>query len=70
MNFICKFWISCVAVFILQGPVEVAGNIVVAEGRTVAGVDVSTLPGRVVTVDEQQTLQGEVVSVWWYVSVC
>lgn len=39
------------------------GNIVVGEGRTVGGVDVSTLPARLITVDEPQTLEMEVVSV-------
>ncbi|XP_050696036.1 uncharacterized protein LOC126985324 [Eriocheir sinensis] len=43
-----------------EGSVKVAGNIVVAEGRTVAGVDVSTLPARLITVDEPQTLEVEV----------
>lgn len=42
----------------------------VAEGRTVGGVDVSTLPARLITVDDPQTLEMEVVSGgvgWWWV---
>ena len=41
---------------------EVRGDLVVAHGRTVSGVDVSTLSDRVVTLNTQQTLEGEVVS--------
>ncbi|KAK8395748.1 hypothetical protein O3P69_005682 [Scylla paramamosain] len=44
-----------------EGSAEVRGNLVVAQGRRLAGVDVSTLHAQVVTLDTAQTLEEEVV---------
>ncbi|KAG0721199.1 hypothetical protein GWK47_046940 [Chionoecetes opilio] len=41
-------------------PAEVRGNLVVAKGRKVAGVEVSTLTSRIVTLNTRQTIEGEV----------
>lgn len=38
------------------------GNLVVAQGRRLAGVDITTLHAQVVTLDSAQTLEEEVVS--------
>ncbi|XP_045125120.1 uncharacterized protein LOC123512684 [Portunus trituberculatus] len=47
--------------YTFEGSAEVHGNLVVAQGRRLAGVDVSTLHAQVVTLDTAQTLEEEVV---------
>ncbi|KAG0724081.1 hypothetical protein GWK47_041396 [Chionoecetes opilio] len=47
--------------YTFQGRAEVRGNLVVAKGRKVAGVEVSTLTSRIVTLNTRQTIEGEVI---------
>ncbi|KAG0728251.1 hypothetical protein GWK47_032875 [Chionoecetes opilio] len=47
--------------YTFQGRAEVRGNLVVAKGRKVAGVEVSTLTSRIVTMNTGQTIEGEVI---------